>query len=441
MLMKLLPLCRLATAFLLWLPLAGRAQTPAPTPSETVFAGVPQETVAGEAPVFKLFDQKFYDNQLFFLGESHGVQRPQELDFALLKHLNQRAGVRTYLAEVDAPKAYYLNEYLRTGQDSLLRRVFRSWVAGQQQWGNQDFYHKIERIRALNQTLPVARRIRFVGIDDLQDLPLAADYVQALLARRLVPAPLRGQLDSVLALLRSAETGPLAGLGARTAQELARPAARYPQSLGADSYAELALLLRNLGYARQGLNREAVLFANFEAQYRTKRLDREKLYGMWGLAHVLQSPVQGNIVLLAARIRQSDLPVRDKVVSVLCVFSGCQMLYPSAGLPAPWQTPDQPYTVTDKFNHDGPLVVLDGLAELKQRTAPGSSTLFRLDAPGAASTRQPIRLRYAPGMPASQQLQFAAQVPAAAYAQYLLLVRGSGPVQPLQPATAATSRR
>ena len=437
----LLPICQLATALLFWLPLASAAQTPAPAQPETVFAGVPQENIAGEAPEFKLFDQKFYDNQLFFLGESHGVQRPQELDFALLKHLNQRAGVRTYLAEVDAPKAYYLNEYLRTGQDSLLRRVFRSWVAGRAQWGNQDFYHKIARIRVLNQNFPTARRIRFVGIDGLQDLPLAADYVRVLLSRHPVSAPLRGQLDSVMTLLRSNAAGPLAALGARTARELARPAAGYQQVLGTDNYAELALLLRNFSYARQGLNREAVLFANFETQYRAKRLDREKLYGMWGLAHVLQNPVEGNFAMLAARICQSSLPLHNKVASVLCVFSGCQMLYPSAGLPAPWQTAGQPYTITDKFNHDGPLVVLEGLAELKQRTAPGSSTLFRLDAPGAANTRQPIRLRYAPGMPASQQMQFQAQVPAAAYAQYLLLVRDSGPVQPLRPATSTASRR
>lgn len=437
----LLPICQLATALLLWLPLASLAQTPAPAPTETVFAGVPQETIAGEAPEFKLFDPKFYDNQLFFLGESHGVQRPQELDFALLKHLSQRAGVRTYLAEVDAPKAYYLNEYLHTGQDSTLRRVFRSWVAGREQWGNQEFYQKIQRIRALNQTLPTARRIRFVGLDGLQDLPLAADYVRTLLPQRPVPAPLRGQLDSVMTLLRGGAAGPLAALGARTAQELERPAAHYQQVFGADNYAELALLLRNLGYARQGLGREAVLFANFEAQYRIKRLAGEKLYGMWGLAHVLQSPVQGNVLMLAARIRQSTLPLHDKVASVLCVFSGCQMLYTTTGLPAPWQAAGQPYTVTNKFNHDGPLVVLEGLAELKQRTAPGSSTLFRLDAPGAASTRQPIRLRYAPGMPADQQLQFQAQVPAAAYAQYLLLVRDSGPVQPLRPALGAIGRR
>ena len=49
--------------------------------------------------------EKFYANQLFLLGESHGVGRLQSLDFELLRHLNQRAGVRHYLAEVDCAKA------------------------------------------------------------------------------------------------------------------------------------------------------------------------------------------------------------------------------------------------------------------------------------------------------------------------------------------------
>ncbi|MFC6222509.1 erythromycin esterase family protein [Hymenobacter artigasi] len=431
--MKLLhTLRRLALAPLFWLPLASFAQTPTPAQPETVFAGVPQETVAGEAPAFQLFDQKFYDNQLFLLGEAHGVQRPQELDFALLKHLNQRAGVRTYVAEVDCAKAYYLNEYLRTGDEATLDLVFRSWLAETSQWANQDFRAKLQRIRAWNLTLPANRKVRFLGLDQLQDLPLAGDYLAALLRKSPPPQPLRAPLDSVVTMLRQPTANPaLAGLARRALNQQT------------DASADLRYLLLNLTYPLGSMRqREQNIFANLEALYQTRQLTNEKLYGMWGLAHVLQSPLVDGYPSFAARIQQSSLPLRNRVASVLCVFSGCQMLCATAGLSAPWQTAGQPYSSTDKFNHDGPLVVLDGLAELKQRTTPGSSTLFRLDAPGAASARQSIHLRYAPGMPPSQQMQFSPQVPAAAYVQYLLLVRDSGPVRPLQPAAAgAVGRR
>lgn len=410
---------------------SSRAQhSVAPTP---IFSGVSQENIAAVAPTFTLFDQQFYDNQLFLLGEAHGVQRPQELDFALLKHLNERVGVRTYVAEVDVAKAYYLNEYLRTGQDSTLRLVFRSWVASHAQWGNEAFYQKLQHIRAWNQTLPVSRRIRFIGLDELQDLPLAAEYVRTLIGKRRLPMLLRVQFDSVTTLLRRAAPATvLAGVGQRTEQELIRHEKQYRQQIGA-AYDDLALLLRNLTYRQRGLDREAVLYANFAALYYTQGLAQEKLYGMWGLAHVLQSPIQGAYAPLATRIRQSQLPLHNKIASILCVFSGCQMLYPLAA-PVANSQPAQFYTITDKFNHDGPLTVLSGIAELKQRTAPGSTTLYKLDAPGAATNRLPIQVRYAAGIPVEQQIQFSAQLPATAYVQYLLLVRDSGPVQPLQPA-------
>jgi hypothetical protein len=157
------------------------------------------------------------------------------------------------------------------------------------------------------------------------------------------------------------------------------------------------------------------------------------LYGLWGLGHVLQRPAQGNYVALAARIRQSTLPGHDKMVSILSSYSGSQMMMPSTSLPLAWRTPNQAFTGTDKYNHDGPLVWLHGLAPLLATTRPGTTTLFRLDAPGTAAQRLPVQMRYAPGVPPGQQLQLDPQLPAAAYVQYLLLVRNSGMTTPLVP--------
>ncbi|SMB99670.1 hypothetical protein SAMN00120144_3554 [Hymenobacter roseosalivarius DSM 11622] len=91
------------------------------------------------------------------------------------------------------------------------------------------------------------------------------------------------------------------------------------------------------------------------------------------------------------------------------------------------------YTSTTQFNHDGPLVLLAGMPELKQRTQPGSTTLFDLAAPAAATRRQPIQVSYPLGAPLGQAMQFRADLPATAYVQYLLLVRNSPALRPLQP--------
>ncbi len=434
MLRFLLRSALLAAALLLAGP-AARAQQP-----DSIFTDAPRETVdlAGP-PRFMLFDKAFYRNKVFLLGESHGVQRLQDVDFALLRHLNQRAGVRRYLAEVDCAKAYYLNEYLRTGDEATLDRVFASWVREQAQWGNADFRAKIGRIRGLNQTLPTGRRIRFVGIDGVQDYALLADYLadRRAAGRPLAPA-LAARLDSVQAALRTQPTQAV-GVALRTQQALRQAGRAARRALGAAAYAEVQHALTNVGYARTLPGREQQLFANYQAALPLWHLTHEKLYGLWGLGHVPQQKGL-NFTSLATCIRHSSLPGHDKIVSILSTYSGCQMLMPSAGLPAPWRTPGQLFSAVDKFNHDGPLVRLRGLEGLKVRTQPGSTTLVRLDAPGTAAHCLPVQLTYAPGLPASQQMQFDPAQPATAYVQYLLLVRDSDAVRPLPAAGGVAGR-
>ncbi|WP_044003227.1 erythromycin esterase family protein [Hymenobacter swuensis] len=398
------------------------------TPDTAVFAGVPQATVPlGQPMAFPKFEASFYDNQLFLLGEAHGTERPQEIDLALLQHLNQRAGVRTYVGELDCANAYFLNEYLRTGKETTLDLAFRSWQADGSQWANTAMRAKFQKLRSWNQTLPAQRRIKVLGIDQLQDLPLAAEYLRVLTRGLMLPPAVRGQLDSVATWLQR-ENGEQAAGGATRAMRVL--AGSKPDK----ALFDLTHLLRNVAYDRRNMVvRERNIFANFRELYLGLHLEGEKLYGMWGLAHVLQSPMQSGTTLFAGLVRQSDLPVRDKVVSLLCVFSECQLLMPTSFLPVAWQAPGQRFTPSDKFNHDGPLTRIAGLEELKRRTQPGSTTIFRLNAPTATTNRQPIRVTYAPGIPAGQQIRFRADLPATAYVQYLVLVRNSPALTPLVP--------
>ena len=434
---------------------AARAQAPTPPPAhaltqapsapapDSVFNHAPHELLdLAAGPTFALFDPAFYRHQVFLLGESHGVQRVQDVDFALLRHLNQRAGVRTYMAEVDCAKAYYLNEYLRTGDAATLDRVFASWVAGQAQWANADFVVKIQRIRALNQTLPAGRRIRFVGIDGVQDYALLARYLGALRAGgRPLPPTLAARLDSVAAACATGQPLPVAAVALRAQAALlaSEPVAR--RALG-PAYALVQHALANLGYARTLPDREAQLLANYQVALPLWHLAGEKLYGLWGLAHVLQSPLPGGYLPLAARLRQSTLPGYAAVASILCTYAGCQMMTASATLPAGQRAAGQAFTPSPLFNHDGPLVRLAGIETLKAATPAGGTSLWWLGAPGAAASRQPALVRYAPGVPPSQQLSFDAQRPATDYVQYVLLVRDSPATRPLAPAAAdATSGR
>ena len=67
-------------------------------------------------------------NQFFILGESHGAQDAQLIDFSLLKYLNKTIGTKNYIAELDYAQSLSINEYLKNGNETILKNVFRYWV-------------------------------------------------------------------------------------------------------------------------------------------------------------------------------------------------------------------------------------------------------------------------------------------------------------------------
>lgn len=386
----------------------------------------------GIADNLPVFDDAFYQNQLFLLGESHGFQKVQDVDFALLKHLNQRVGVRYYVAEVDMSKAYFLNQYLQTGNDSTLMRVFRSWIKETAQWANRDFFRKIQRIRTLNQTLPVGRQIRFLGLDRIQDRALVADHLSELLTGKKLPATARFLTDSLRNRLVTKTPDSLrADLAGKLLTDMDANAATYKKTLGATTITELRHLLQNIVYLKTSRNREKTIFTNFQTIYKALDLQTEKLYGLWGFFHILQAPLPDNAKSFAALLRESDLPVRDKIVSLSCSYVGSKMMVPTAFLPPFWQEQGKTYSRVDKFNNDGPMMITDGVEALKTATQPGTSTVFKLI--GSEAGTQPIRVNYSPFMPKEQQMVFDPARPATDYYQYVVLIRNSDATEPLVP--------
>ncbi len=386
-----------------------------------------QETAASPAALrFGLFDSAFYRNRLFLLGEAHGCAVPQAIDLALLRHLNARAGVRHYVAEIDPAQAYYFNQYLTTGDEAPLQAVFAYW-AGTAQWGNQEFYDKVRAIRALNDSLPPDRRIRFVGIDRTQDVALTGRLVTELVAT--MPAELQATpgLDSLQRLLAQGDDAPAATL----APLARRVAQRLPIHLSAPNLptAPLPRLLQDLGYLEAPrVRRDSAMLLNLAAAYATHQIEpTDKLYGLWGVGHVAQGLINGSRVM-AGLVKQSALPCADGVVSLVTFLLDSEMMIPAGAAPAWLRDPKVPYRLFP-MSQDGPLVFAAGVRDLREATAPNTVTLFRLDAPDSPYRRSG-RLTEARA-PLFGQSMLPTQPNAATtdYFQYALLVRNSPAVK------------
>lgn len=382
-------------------PAVAQMGPPRPLPAE-VLADTADETVAAflrahvvaEGPVtgglaFR-FPSSFYENRLFLLAESHGSAAPQVIDLELLAHLNDRIGLTDYVAEVDPVQGDRLNQYLETGDEAVLDRVFDHWTAVGAQWGNRSFEDKIRGIRGLNQRLPAERRIRFIGVDAIHDWGLLRDWI---LERG-------GSIDTA-----SWDAGDLkvrAGLAVTALEDRASD----PVGL------RLVDLLRRLAIDN---HRETAIFETYAYAVRSGELGDRPAYGLWGMFHAMQGPVNG-VLPFAARVDRSDLSARDRVVTIAALS-----LDSAVQIPVPGPAGVQRLRLTD-FNIDGPFVKVQGSATLRAASEPDRILVFD---PGAAGTPvKPgdfMRIQTSVG----QAFDLDPAIPSSDYAQYIGVFRGS----------------
>lgn len=133
---------------------------PTPLPAEAAARGGRSGQVAclnrhvvAEGPVAGgltfSFPPAFFRQRLYLVGERHGSAAPHVVDLELLTLLNRRANVRDDLAEMDPLQAARINAYLDSGDE-----------------------------RALNLRRAAGRRVRFHGLDAIQDWAALAAWLR-----------------------------------------------------------------------------------------------------------------------------------------------------------------------------------------------------------------------------------------------------------------------
>ncbi|RNI23575.1 TraB/GumN family protein [Rufibacter latericius] len=381
------------------------------------------------SPTFPIFDSAFYQKQIFFLGEAHGTAAPQALDFALLQHLNQRVGLRHYLAEVDYSQAYFLNQYLRSGDERHLQTVFQFWVKHNAQWGNQNFYDKIKKIRALNQTLPADQQINVLGVDRLQDLEATHLFLKEIVGK-LPEKVLQDAAFSVLQEIVSTDTLKEETLSSMAAQLLPTLSNEgFTKAIPEDIRFDLQHTLQNIAYYKDQSRRDSVMHLNLNTVVKARHLEEAKLYGMWGLFHTLPVELERGVPF-AFYLQKENSPFRGKTVSIGVYTIDSENMMPAASLPG-FLSKGERYVNSTLANNDGPMVFVNGIKDLRATSRENSLTLFKTDAPDSPYQTS-SRLASIKVLFPNQSIAFAGENPRVTQVfQYVCLVRNSPALTPL----------
>ncbi|CAM3729347.1 erythromycin esterase family protein [Mucilaginibacter galii] len=414
----------LGIAFVLYLSTAVQAQ------SVTGYLNQNKADVTTSIKKGGILNKDFFNHQVFLLGEIHGVQKPQEVDLNLLALLNKEASVRTYIAEIDFAKAYLLNQYLKTDNESLIDTVFADWDKQNAQWANKEFQQKIRNIRKLNQTLPAGKTISFVGIDQVHNPALAARYFDEILTSHNLKT-LKPRFEKLITLLLTPKADSLVANEAR--QLLNQLNTENNQGFYRPSYNQVVFGLEVCA-AMTTKSREKVIYNNFKYLYKQLNWSKEKVYGFWGFFHVLQSKTNGGKgqSFTNALLNDADLNLKGKIVSMACLYSGSKMMMPTASLPQMWAEKGKRYSAVNQFNNDGPLMNVSNLIPFKEVCQPNTATLFKLDGADSPFLTEKADIKYNAFMPRDQQIMLNEDGKFMAdYFQYLILIRNSEATTPI----------
>lgn len=360
--------------------------------------------------LFKNLEPYILTNDLFLLGEFHGIKETIDIDVNLIKYLNAKAKMKIHLPEIDFSQAYFLNEYLRTGNERLIDYVLNSWIIYHGH-NNKDYKNKWIEIYKLNQSNPADLKIRVYGIDKIQNLEVAQKHLRILLEKLKIkpvfPTDEKLFLEWVKAALPSLITS---------------------QKNENDSIVEDIMFLRKNLIDYRTLPREKIMFSNFKYFYKRFNFKNEKIYGYFGEAHVLQKEMSSkkDFGALAA----DDQFLKDKTYTIISRYLDSKMAAPSKFLPFFLKSGNE-HTKTAVSCDNSLLLYHSGIIDLKDVTANNTNTFFDLnqkDSPYRTSTKL-IKsfgmLSLFSGMKITDKKSFSSD-----YAQAIILIRNSDWAEP-----------
>ena len=333
----------------------------------------------------RVFTPEVLKNQLFMIGEGHGIAYSYDMQYDLVAYLQKKAGIKYLFMELGYLDGILLNDYLKTGNDSAYIKGFEKYNGTY--YYNKSVHQLFQKLYRLNKTLPEGKKIVILPVDIEHGYRKAIKYLQAKMfsgANANTPVGLAiNKIDSEK------------GVGKEVAAEIVKlyPVYKsdintYKKALGSqfndadflmrNTYEMLNIALKKAADTR----RDSVMLENFNIYKQRYHLQNEKLVGLFGGFHVKQTD-QPNDIRFAALLKRSGAV--KGICSALMVYNDGFIMMPK-GSSDTTKTGNRYKRVANTYDYftgsfmDGNLLTPFGKS--------GKGVLFNLTAKGTPFTGQ-----------------------------------------------------
>ena len=282
---------------------------------------------------FKLLDKDLKKNEMFLTGEIHGTTMNTELELSFLKYLKEKANIKYYLSELSYSDAYFLNKYLDTGDENILKELFEELK--DTPGCTKETYNKWIKVYEFNKALPNDKKIKVIGIDIEHQENIAIHCMYSLIPKNESPKKIRPLIKKLQDVYENN------GVTAKFAKDFSLDLKKdinenydiYKEYLG-EKFFDFNLINDNLCTSFKAYNdmtnfnkiRDMQMYENFINIY--NNLPKGKFYGQFGNAHINQHNMYDDTYSLASLMNNKNSPVKGKVISIIYVYNSCKIFNP-----------------------------------------------------------------------------------------------------------------
>lgn len=370
-----------------------------------------QETIELDLPT-----EVLRNNEIFLTGEIHGYERNEALRFAFLKYFKEQTNFKYYLNELSYSGAYFLNQYLKTGNEAILDKLYAHYE-GTFEW-NKDNYNHWKKVYELNKKLAEEDKIKVVGIDLEHQYPIAFEYLQEMIDQHHINSD--NNFNSLLTLVNNHDEMSRDEIYRQTNNLLTiiEENKNTWQSAFEDDYFGVKMVIDNIIYKHQASSyedindfnrfRDSQMYQNFESiDYEINHgthFSNDKYFGQWGYAHVFQEEIDG--IKYLAGYMEDYSKYEGQVLSIGYIYEGSTQMTKNKGA---YKNITHTY-INDRFES----IVKD---------IPGETIFFNTNIYDSVFHNELIwPYRYLKPKKLSTLDYF----------EYLVLIRNSGPTEPLE---------
>lgn len=282
---------------------------------------------------FKLLDKDLKKNEVFLTGEIHGTTMNTELELSFLKYLKEKANIKYYLSELSYSDAYFLNKYLDTGDENILKELFEELK--DTPGCTKETYNKWIKVYEFNKTLPNDKKIKVIGIDIEHQENIAIHCMYSLIPKNEPPEKIKPLIKKLQdAYENNGVTAKFAKyFSLNLKKDINENYDIYKEYLG-EKFFDFSLINDNLCTSFKAYNdmtnfnkiRDMQMYENFINIY--NNLPEGKFYGHFGAAHIYQHNMYDDTYSLASLMNNKNSPVKGKVISIIYVYNNCKIFNP-----------------------------------------------------------------------------------------------------------------